>query len=204
MARITFSPLVTAASGKVKDTVFSRWKGRAYIRARVTPANPQSAAQTLVRNSLSRCVDMWQSNVSKIKTAWNLYASPYSMSGYNKFMSANRADEQAANELQTTPVNTDVLPVDTYTAVSGGASGEIDLAWDNGTVGATYKVFVMVRKAGDDFFTVESDGAVLTSVKSLTLTGLAAGISYQVYLSNEENTDDLFSESVSDTCLALA
>ncbi len=204
MARITFSPLITAASGKVKDTVFSRWKGRAYIRARVTPANPQTAGQTALRNSLSRCVDMWQSNVSKIKAAWNLYASPYSMSGYNKFMSANRADEQAGNELQTTPVNTDVLPADAFAAASGSGSGEIDLTWSGGTVGATYKAFVLVRKAGDDLFSVESDGAVLFSVGAVTLTGLSAGISYQVYLSDEENSDDLFSESLSDTAVALA
>ncbi len=204
MARITFSPLITAASGKVKDTVFSRWKGRAYIRARVTPANPQTAGQTAVRNSLSRCVDMWQSNVTKIKAAWNLYASPYSMSGYNKFMSANRADEQAGSELQTTPVNTDVNPVDTFLAVSGGSSGEIDLTWANGSVGGTYYAFVLVRKSGDDFFSVESDGAVLISAGLLTITGLTPAASYQVYLSDEENTDDLFSESVSDTATALA
>lgn len=204
MARITFSPLITAASGKVKDTVFSRWKGRAYIRARVTPANPQTGAQTAVRNSLSRVVDMWQSNVTKIKAAWNLYSSPYQMSGYNKMMSSNRADEQAGNELQTTPVNTDVNPVDTFVAVSGSGSGEIDLTWANGSVGATYKIFVLVRKAGEDVFTVESDGAVLVSAGLVTLTGLSAGDSYQVYLSDEENTDDLFSESVSDTATALA
>lgn len=204
MARITFSPLVTAASGKVKDTVFSRWKGRAYIRARVTPANPQTAAQTAVRNSLARCVDLWQSFQTQVKAAWNLYASPYSMSGYNKFMSANRADEQAASLLQDTPVNTDVNPADTFSAASGAASGEIDLTWTGGTVGADYKAYVLVRLAGADAFVVGDADTVLFSAGALTLTGLVPAATYQVYLSDEETVDDLFSESLADSAVALA
>lgn len=204
MARVTYSPLVTGVSGKVKDTVFSRWKGRAYIRARVTPSNPQTTAQTAVRTSLARCVDLWQSFQTQIKTAWDLYASPYSMSGYNKFMSANRADEQAGNELETSPLNSLVDPADTFSAASGAGSGEIDLTWTGGTVGASYKAYVLVRHSASNAFILGEADTTLFSAGSLTLTGLSAGDSYQVYLSDEETGDSLFSQSMSDTATALA
>jgi len=204
MARITFSPLVVQASGKVKDTVFSRWKGRNYIRARVTPANPQSSAQTAVRNSLARVVSLWQSFQTQVKDAWDTYASPYSVSGYNKFMSANRADEQAGSELETSPVNSDIDEASSFSAASGGASGEIDLTWAGGTVGAGYYAYVIVRKDGEDAFTVEDEATTLFSAGSLTLTGLTAGATYQVYLSNEKTADSEFSKSLSDTAVALA
>jgi hypothetical protein len=204
MARVTYSPLVTGVSGKVKDTVFSRWKGRAYIRARVTPSNPQTVAQTAVRTSLARCVDLWQSFQTQIKAAWDLYASPYSMSGYNKFVSANRADEQAGNELQTSPLNSLVDPADTFSAASGSGSGEIDLTWTGGTVGAAYKAYVLVRVSGSDAFALADADTTLFSDGAYTITGLTPAATYQVYLTDEETAENLFSESMSDEAVALA
>lgn len=204
MARVSFSPLIVAASGKVKDTVFSKWKGRAYIRARVVPANPQSAAQTLVRESLARCVELWQSFQTKLKNYWDDYATPYSLSGYNTFMSANRADEQAASELLASPHNKSIDPADTFTAVSGTGSGEIDCAWTGGSVSAAHFAYIIVRKVNTNEFVMKSSASVLFSVGAETLTGLAAGIEHQVYLSNEDTTEELMSKSMSDTCDALA
>lgn len=89
MAIITFSPLIVAASGKVQDTVFSRWKGRPYIRSRVTPANPKSAAQVKQRAISTAGVANWQTLHADLIAAWNAYASPYSISGYNAWQARN-------------------------------------------------------------------------------------------------------------------
>lgn len=204
MARITFSPLIVEASGKVKDTVFSRWKGRAYIRARVTPANPQSSAQTAVRNSLARCVTLWQSFQTVAKTAWGLYATPYSISGYNAFMSACRALEQAGSELLAMPVNALIDEASAFAAASGGASGEIDLTWSGGTQSADHKAYVLVRESGTNVFVVAEEATTLFSAGLTTLTGLSAGVSHQCYLIDEDTSDDTMSKSLSDTAVALA
>ena len=204
MARITFSPLVTAASGKVKDTVFSKWKGRAYIRARVVPANPQSAAQTLVRESLARCVTMWQSFEAQLKSAWGVYASPYSISGYNAWMKLNRADEQAGDPLTTSPVNPDILAVTDLAAASGSGSGEIDLTWTDPGQGAGYYAYIITRKSGSDEWVVQDSGTTLMSAGAYTITGLDAGDAYDVTLASELIADNEFSESDFDDATATA
>lgn len=204
MARITFSPLIIAASGKVKDTVFSKWKGRNYIRARVTPANPQSAAQTLVRDSLARCVTLWQSNNTRAKNAWDLYASPYSMSGYNKFVSANRALEQASSELKYSAHNANIDLQSAMAAVSGSGSGEIDVTWSGGTIGGDYWCLIAVRKVGEDTFTEIEFDTTLNSAGLQTITGLTPSSQYQVYTCVYNDTTLELSESMSDTATALA
>jgi len=204
MARISFSPLIVEASGKVKDTVFSRWKGRAYIRSRVTPANPKSAAQTLVRESLARVVDLWQSTVADMQTNWNTYASPFSISGYNAFMKANRADEQAGNILQVTAVDSVLDGLDTLSAASGSGSGEIDLTWTGGTVGADKWAYILSRLEGEDILNLEESVTTLVSAGARTISGLSAGDDYQMYVAVYDATLDTLSISKGDTATALA
>jgi hypothetical protein len=181
MARIGFSPLVVSASGKVKDTVFSRWKGRPYIRARVTPSNPQSEAQTLVRESMARCVELWQSLPDLHKTHWNHYASTYSISGYNAFVKANRYDEQAGDPLVTCPVNPDVPDFPEITCVEGSGDGEIDITWTHFTPPAAADVVVCVRHQTDAVFSAFATHASAWVNDAITLTGLTGGYQYQVY-----------------------
>lgn len=204
MARISFSPLIVEASGKVKDTVFSRWKGRPYIRSRVTPANPNTASQQAVRNSLARCVALWQSVTADMKTNWNTYASPYSISGYNAFVQANRADEQAGNVLQVTAQDSVLEGLDTLTAASGGASGEIDLTWTGGTTGADKYAYILTRKDGEDSLTLEESTTTLVSAGARTISGLSAGDDYQVYVAVYDDTEGTLSISKGDTATALA
>lgn len=204
MARVSFSPLIVEARGKVKDTVFSSWKGRAYIRSRVTPANPNTPAQQAVRDSLARCVDLWQSFESLMKTNWDNWASPYSISGYNGFMQRNRADEQDDNLLTVTAEEDTLTPVTGFSASSGGSSGEIDLTWSGGTTGADKYIYVLVRKDGEDSLSLEESGSTLVSAGSVTLSGLSAGDDYQVYAAVQDDTEDLLSKSVADTATALA
>lgn len=199
MARITFSPLIVEASGKVKDTVFSKWKGRNYIRSRVTPANPNTAAQQAVRTSLARCVEMWQSLSPGRQGWWDTYASPYSLSGYNSFMSANRALEQAGSELKCFPHNANVTKQSTMTAVTGVASGEIDLTWTGGDVGADIYCAITTRESGTNVLATFSTVTTLNSVGSVTVTGLTPTTSYQIYTNvNNDNISEA-SESLADT-----
>ena len=198
MARIAFSPLIVSASGKVKDTVFSKWKGRAYIRARVTPANPKSAAQVLVRNSLSRCVDMWQSFEAQLKAAWDEYASPYSFSGYNGFMKLNRAAEQAGTDIETSALNSDIAGVSDLSAATG-ASGAIDLTWTDPGMGAGYNAYVLVRKTATDAWVVAEKDTTLMSAGAVTISGLTVATLYEVTICTELTASHDFSISDYDT-----
>ncbi len=199
MARISFSPLIVEASGKVKDTVFSRWKGRPYIRSRVTPANPKTAAQTAVRESMARCVDLWQSLTADVKANWNTYASPFSISGYNAFVKANRALEQAGSILTVTNVSALLNGLDTLAATTGVASGEIDLDWTGGSVGADKFAYVLSRESGLDALNLEQSTTTLISALSATIGGLTPTTSFQMYVSVFDDTEDTLSISKGDT-----
>lgn len=198
MARVTYSPLIVAASGKVKDTVFSKWKGRNYIRARVTPANPKSAAQTLVRESLARCVSMWQSFNATSKAAWDLYAIPFSLSGYNTFVKANRADEQAGDLLLVSPHHSVLQKVDTFVASTGTGSGEIDIDWTGGTQGAGMYIYAWVREDGTDELPARITSGTLVSALTDTITGVTAATDCQVYIACRNDTTNELSESMAD------
>jgi len=86
MARVVFSALISAASGKIGDIVMSKWKGIPYVRRRVIPSNPQSGAQCLQRFCLKTALTLWQSVKTWNKAPWTLSVSGYALSGYNSFM----------------------------------------------------------------------------------------------------------------------
>lgn len=205
MATIIFAPIISEARGKVSDCVFSIWKGRPYIRQRVIPANPQSAAQTAVRESLARCVDLWQSIENQLKAVWNTYATGYRMSGFNKFMSQNRADEQVPDPLQVGVPNADIDPASSLTAVTGvGVSGDIDLTWAGGTQGAGYYAYILARQFTKDEFTMEDSDTTLFSAEAYTISGLVAGMEYDIYLLDELIADNEFSLSKHDSAFSKA
>ncbi|GAH73898.1 unnamed protein product, partial [marine sediment metagenome] len=86
MARVTFSALISGASGKIGDVVASRWKGVPYFRRRVIPGNPQSKDQCKQRHLLKISLLLWQSIKAWAKAPRDLGVTGYALSGYNKFM----------------------------------------------------------------------------------------------------------------------
>jgi hypothetical protein len=145
MAKVMFSPIIVSISGKVADAVFARWKGRNYIRSRVVPANPRSTAQMVVRNSMARAVSLWQSLYAALKTAMDVYAAGYRMSGFNWMVSQNRKDEETHDSNAITPANPLIDGAATFTPITG-AAGIITLDWTGGTESANHKVTALHRK----------------------------------------------------------
>jgi len=78
------------ASGTLGDVItFSNWKGLAYVRSRVIPANPQTDGQTSCRSTMCAAVSSWQAEDcldATSKTSWDYYASGTGMSGFNRFV----------------------------------------------------------------------------------------------------------------------
>lgn len=111
MALVTFSPLISDIRGKTADAVFASWKGRNYVRQRVVPANPQSVAQTAVRDSLAEAVAIWQQLPAALQTGYGNAAANLNISGYNDFVGRNRKVIQNQTQLYGPRRNTDaVLP----------------------------------------------------------------------------------------------
>lgn len=71
MAKIKFGFGVADARNKVGGSVFSRNKGGAYVRTKVTPLNPQTAAQVGARSLLTQLAQGFRSLTQEQISAWN-------------------------------------------------------------------------------------------------------------------------------------
>jgi hypothetical protein len=71
MAKIKLSALVSEMRGKLNGSVFSKNRGGAYIRTKVTPVNPQTTAQMAVRSALTNISQSWRALTAAQRAAWN-------------------------------------------------------------------------------------------------------------------------------------
>lgn len=90
MARVTGPLHSDTASGSFAGSmVYSRWKGRAYVRELVIPTNPKSAKQLGVRAMMQFLSKLWTSLSAPEKASWLEDATAKSISAFNEFISAN-------------------------------------------------------------------------------------------------------------------
>lgn len=71
MAKVKFGGLISEIRNSVNGWVFARNKGGAYIRTKVTPTNPQTAAQVAARARLAFFSQAWRSLTEAQRTAWS-------------------------------------------------------------------------------------------------------------------------------------
>lgn len=68
--KIKFGSLVVAGRGKIGGHVASRNRAGAYLRTKVTPVNPQSVAQGIVRNFFTAVTQAWRGLSDAQRLAW--------------------------------------------------------------------------------------------------------------------------------------
>lgn len=72
--------------------VFSKWKGRNYVRVLVKPSNPKAAKQLSVRGMFKFLSQEWKPNCGDAdKASWNDRADDLVVSPFNAFMGYNQA-----------------------------------------------------------------------------------------------------------------
>jgi hypothetical protein len=128
------------ASGKFAGSmVFSKWKGRNYVRQLVTPANPKSAKQTGIRCMLGYLAQTWATLGNLAKATWDEIAASRAISAFNAFSSVNLTRWQnglAPAQANPAAETSTALTVSTQTLTGGSgcitltlaASGTTDLA----------------------------------------------------------------------------
>jgi len=90
---LTTGPLMSLdASGSVAKTiVFSKWKGRNYVRQLVTPANPKSDKQVSVRGMFKFLSEAWAFLSAPNQATWESIASSLSISPFNAYVRENQS-----------------------------------------------------------------------------------------------------------------
>jgi hypothetical protein len=132
---------VVDGRGKINGHVASKNRAGAYLRGKVTPSNPQTAAQSDVRARLSAFSQAWSGLTENQRAAWNaavtswmtnnVFGDGIMPSGKNLFTRLNANNNLIGGAVLSTPP----LPVATTTAdisnlaISvGGTSLEFDFA----------------------------------------------------------------------------
>jgi len=204
MATITYSPLVVAASGSVKDTVFSRWKGRPYIRARVVPTYRNTPDQIAYRSRLRAAVKLWQTQHADLVTVWQEWAAPYRISGFNASTSLNcqkTAKRMAiADSLvpAITPLNA-AAPQFVIDSFPVPGSGVITATWHTNYVGADDYVYMAVlAESGLTYYNGLAKPAEKAEgyLGTISISGLTPSDPYTVVLAGYDAGLDLWSSPV--------
>ena len=200
MARLTFSPLIAGISGKAGDAVFSKWKGRSYVRKLVTPANPNTAAQQLVRSSMGRLPRQWRSFESKVKTAQDIYGTTLGISGFNWFTKENRVFEQTFNTREILPPNISYDGAATIT-LTDQTGGSLKVDWTGGDQGADSFIYILSRliESGEevDTWVLQDSGSTLVSAGTKTIS-LTASKEFEIVIAAENTVLNIFGQSVGD------
>jgi len=188
MAR-TVAPLLSwGASGKIADTqVYSKWKGRPYVRRYVIPANPDSPAQQLTRNTFRFLNNLYKYMPAGATGAWNLYADNSRITARNAWLKQN------VGPLRTETDLTDILL--SVAAGSGIVAATAPVTPGTGTLTVAptapalptgwsiTRAWGMAVRSVDpqtsDVYQVVA-GSDDTSTYSIVLSGLTASVDYVV------------------------
>lgn len=100
MAKTTAPALSFGASGQIASTmVYSRWKGRQYVRRHVVPSNPQTSEQSLTRNAFTWLQSVYKVAPSIVTDVWDAYAKGLVMTGRNGFTKQNLPTLRPASDI---------------------------------------------------------------------------------------------------------
>lgn len=91
MVKVQAPALSLEASGQLGGAlVFSKWKGRPYVRSLVKPANPKSGGQVGMREMFKFLAQKWDALAVGFKATWEDRADQLIVSPFNAYMSYNQ------------------------------------------------------------------------------------------------------------------
>lgn len=141
MAKIKFGMMMTDARGKLGGQVFSKNRAGAYVRTKVTPVNPRTAAQQLSRFILGSLSASWSGLTEQQRRAWNaavddwqrtdIFGDLRKPTGKNLFTSLNKELIQSSQSQILLPPDKVVIPdvgIDSADLFIGDNQLDLDIA----------------------------------------------------------------------------
>lgn len=90
MVKVQAPALSLEASGSLAGAlVFSKWKGRPYVRTLVTPSNPKSGGQVGMRSMFKFLAQNWTNVSAANQATWETRADQAVVSPFNAYMGYN-------------------------------------------------------------------------------------------------------------------
>ena len=139
------------ASGTIAGTAtFSKWKGRNYVRQKVTPANPRSAAQTGVRANFAGIVALWKAHTAALTSEFETMAKQQNISAFNAFMGFNQNRLSQGKYPADNPAPTEAVPSANATGLNAVVNLKyVQLTWTDSVDGTAW-ANAIYRKLGAD------------------------------------------------------
>lgn len=151
MVKVNAPAMSLDASGSLAGAlVFSKWKGRNYIRQHVTPANPKSGPQVGIRAMMKFLSQNWDALSDAQKADWLDRATSSVISNFNAFVGYNLSRwRNFRSPSKLDPATED----DIHGAISGhaatGAIRQITLSWNVTAVEALWGIQIFRDTTGD-------------------------------------------------------
>lgn len=153
MAKVKFSALVSEMRNKLNGSVFSKNRAGNYLRNKVTPVNPQTTAQTLVRGIFASLSAQWRTLPQTEQNAWNaasanfpvvdIFGDTKYLSGQQLFIRLNANLAQAGGGALTSPPSPSLAPTPGLLSVTADASTpEVELTFTEAAVPGTVTLIV--------------------------------------------------------------
>lgn len=218
MAKLTGPLLSFGADGQIgKAMVTAKWRGIAYARQYVKPANPRTTAQQNNRTRFALFREMWKLAPQEVRDPFDTFALGRPFLGFNSFVGENNRLTNGETDLQAmlmSPGARGGLPPAGVTAGTGSGSGEIDVTitppsqlpagW---TVTECAAAAVVDQNPIGIFSGPFVAGTDATDPYVVTLGGLGSGVAcvgfgWVVY--EKANGDTAYSVSLSDTATSGA
>lgn len=183
MAVVSGALLSLTAQGQLAKTlVYSKWKGRPYVRRLVVPSNPRSTGQTQTRNTFTFLSDVWKVSPGEFRAPWTAYAKGLVMTDRNAWISKNNGLLRSQITLDNMILSPGAAGGLTVTPVITGGVGTITIGltppsplppgWTI-TTGVGVAILDQDPTAATDFEIFSGTDA--TDPYSIVLSGLAAG-----------------------------
>ena len=190
MAKPTAPLLSFGASGQIaKTVVFGRWKGQPYARRYVIPANPQTAEQSLTRDTFSWLQSVFKVAPALVTAPWAAYASGKPLTDRNAFTKFNLPDLREAaniNDMQFSPGALGGLPPATITVTPGNdqltvactAPAPLPVGW---TVAAAVLGIIRQQEPGVGVFYDITAFEDVAAAYSNLFVGLVSAVDYRCF-----------------------
>lgn len=131
MAKLTGPLLSMGARGQIgKTLVTATWRGVAYARQHVVPANPRTTAQQTTRTTFAALRELWKLLPALARAPWEAYATGRKFTGMNAFVGENMRVVRGQPDMSAfigSPGSGGGLGAEDVTSATGAGTGEIDL-----------------------------------------------------------------------------
>jgi len=129
--KIKFGSFVTEGRGKINGHVASRNHAGAFLRTKVTPINPRTAAQTGVRAFVTLLSQAWRGLTAAQRTAWigavgsftgtDIFGDKKTPTGFNLYMGLNKNLKDVGQSTLSAPPLAAAVSTVTVTSITSTA-----------------------------------------------------------------------------------